>query len=369
MYYKCQLNDLDSEDEQFNTSLAYNYFYVTSTGNQTNTTAPLYNFTNNITLFPKKIHKEKTQQGPIDSITQIIAESHQAYRRFHINSRCKYQTKLSYQVFLITDQKLKKVIAENRWKHQLKDRLIHFQVTGILRIQIESLLQDKLLDSNINEFLIINQILQYALQPYIYNCDFQLIDSQSFDPPMNKAIILALVVALTTSQYVSTGFTNTFTSGPLQVSWRTDSANIYFGLVYNASQWFALGVYNNTVANASILADVWIFNLVNNTVVGYDYYLSSLGWQPDANNSLSVTGYAITNTSVSVNFNRPLNTTQSTDIVLTSNNSYSLFYASSAGNVTNTSAPVVNLTQTLSSTTGKTSGAALIGLALVVLAF
>ncbi|KAM3141622.1 hypothetical protein pb186bvf_006227 [Paramecium bursaria] len=184
---------------------------------------------------------------------------------------------------------------------------------------------------------------------------------------MNKAIILALVIALTTSQYVSTGFTNTFTSGPLQISWRTDSSNIYFGVVYNASQWFGLGIYNNSAANATIVGDVWAFNLINNTVVGYDYYLIATGWFPDAvNQTINVTGYAITNTSVSVNFNRALNTNSSTDIPLNLTNAYSLFYTTSSGNVTNTSAPVTNITQTLSSATGKINYAGLIGLAFVV---
>ena len=101
------------------------------------------------------------------------------------------------------------------------------------------------------------------------------------------------------------------------------------------------------------MGDVWAFNLINNTVVGYDYYLIATGWFPDAvNQTINVTGYAITNSSVSVNFNRAvsffnlfkLNTNSSTDIPLNLTNAYSLFYTTSSGNVTNTSAPVTNIT-------------------------
>ncbi|KAM3141617.1 hypothetical protein pb186bvf_006222 [Paramecium bursaria] len=231
----------------------------------------------------------------------------------------------------------------------LFNSLEFIQFTRLICKLIASISQNS---SHIDSYVKNNQIQLFSYQFVAYNLSIKFINKLIilFLDKMKQILILATILMSAFGQlaaYSAVNSTNSVTQGLLKLTYSADSTNVYFGAVLSALQWFAIGVFPNNASGGNITADLWVFNIYNNTVNASDQYVANSTWSVDTVQNIMLTGATLGSSSVSVNFYRTIADSDWQDEGFVAGTAYSFFFYTSANNLTDATATLVNISSTV----------------------
>ncbi|KAM3142507.1 hypothetical protein pb186bvf_005409 [Paramecium bursaria] len=150
--------------------------------------------------------------------------------------------------------------------------------------------------------------------------------------------LFSLTIRADIADYSTNNFSTQITKGQLTLQWSQDNNNIYFGALFGVYQWFAIGIQPTYPTDQYITGDLWVFQIINNTIKLQDYYLIGDRWYLDYNQDVQIIGLTYNQSQIRLNFYRKLNTQDYYDVTFLNGSSYKVFYYTSLGETMNQAA-------------------------------